>query len=252
MSSVPTHCEVAAVSELQSDFNHLFALFTQNFAGVDRSRFEQDLVEKDSVVLLREQQSIRVVGFTTIMTRRIVVDRQPFLVFYSGDTVVAPDYWGSPDLLRAWIGHVFETAAQHPDCIPYWMLISASFRTYRFLPVFWQEFYPRYDRPTPEDVQQLIDRFAEEKYGAEYLPPAICDNPSRRSAVSTSVGGADVTTWDRSSYGIVRFEQPTPVRPEFARLEPGRRSDPHVDFCLTRVTPDNLTRAGRRIAGVGE
>jgi len=38
-----------------------------------------------------------------------------------------------------------------------WLLITSGFRSYRFLPLFWREFYPRYDSVTPQQVQQLID-----------------------------------------------------------------------------------------------
>jgi hypothetical protein len=65
--------------------------------------------------------------------------------------------------------------------------------------------------------------------------------------------------------GVVRLPGATPLRHGVAEITPRRLRDPHVAFfvaanpghargdelaCLVRVTPDNVTRAGRRMLGL--
>jgi hypothetical protein len=117
----------------------------------------------------------------------------------------------------------------------YWLLISSGYKTYRFLSVFYREFYPRYDRSTPPEMQALMDHLATQRFGSEY----DCQE------------------------GVVRFENgATPLRDGVAEVTDERLQDPHVAFyisknpghmngdelvCITRVHPDNFTPAGRRM-----
>jgi hypothetical protein len=116
-------------------------------------------------------------------------------------------------------------------------LISSGYKTYRFLSVFFREFYPRYDRATPPEVQAIMAHLAQERFGSDY---------------------------DRAS-GIVRFsEGATPLRPGVAQVDARRLKNPHVAFfcarnpghargdelvCLADLCPDNYTAAGKRMIG---
>lgn len=88
---------------------------------------------------------------------------------YSGDTIIRPAYWGTPELPRSWIKTVLEKSADMPQPL-YWLLISSGYKTYRFLTVFYKEFYPCYNRPTPPETQALMDHLAVERFGADYHP----------------------------------------------------------------------------------
>ena len=116
----------------------------------------------------------------------------------------------------------------------YWLLLSSGFRTYRFLPVFWRAFWPRYDAEPPRAVQEMLDELARERFGAAYDARA----------------------------GVVRFAQPQRLRGTLAAVPDGREEDPHVRFflarnaahaagdelvCLTELHDDNLTAAGARM-----
>ncbi len=156
-------------------------------------------------------------------------------VVYSGDTIIRPAYWGTPALPSVWIKRVLALAAQMPQPV-YWLLISSGYKSYRFLPVFYREFYPRYDRPTPPDLQRTLDLLAQDRFGEQY----------------------DATT------GIVRFiGGGTPLRPGVADVNKERQRNPHIRFflarnpghalgdelvCLTQIAWENLTPAGQRMA----
>jgi hypothetical protein len=212
-----------------ADRDEMFALLNTFFVDVDRAVFDRDLDEKDWVVLLRDEEG-RVDGFSTLM--RIDVD--DVTVFFSGDTVVARHRWGTYDLPRFWARHVFAVAATLAPRPCYWFLISSGYRTYRYLPVFFREFYPTVERPTPADVKSLIDRIARTKFDRAYDAAA----------------------------GVVRLATPAPLRAGVSDPEERLGRDPHVRFfvevnpnhaagdelaCLVRVSPDNVTPAGHRM-----
>ena len=223
-------CDVTPREELSAaDRDEMFALLSSFFTGTDRDVFERDLAEKHWVVLLRDPHG-RVDGFSTLMR----LDIDDVTVFFSGDTVVARHRWGTYDLPRFWAKHVFSVAATLAPRESYWFLISSGYRTYRYLPVFFREFYPTYERTTPDGVRSLIDRIARAKFNGSY------------DAVA----------------GVVRLATPAPLRAGISDPEERLDRDPHVRFfveanpnhsagdelaCLVRVSPENVTPAGRRM-----
>jgi hypothetical protein len=161
-------------------------------------------------------------------------DGEPITVLYSGDTIVAPEAWGTPALARAWIAGVNHVRTTIPGRRCFWLLLSSGFRTYRFLPVFWREFHPCHSAPVPAPAQRLLNQLACEGYGAQF---------------------------DAES-GIVRFAEPQRLRGHLANVPEGRDQNPHVAFflarnpghargdelvCLTEICETNLTAAGRRV-----
>lgn len=220
----------ASLSLAQRD--EMFALLTAHFDGVTRDQFERDLAGKNWVIEIRRNG--RLLGFSTLLVSETQDGGRAITVVYSGDTIVAPEGWGSPALARSWIAAVNRLRAQAPDRPCYWLLLTSGFRTYRLLPVFWREFHPRYDAPTSAEAQRLLPTLARFQYGSCFEPEA----------------------------GIVRFPNPQRLRGDLASVPAGRVADPHVRFflsrnpghaqgdelvCLTRINETNLTAAGRRM-----
>jgi hypothetical protein len=212
--------------------NEMFELLAQHFDGLTRAQFERDLAEKNWVILLTRKD--RLVGFSTLLAYESLFDGQPVSVIYSGDTIVAKEAWGTTALSRAWIACVRQLREHFPRGKYYWLLLTSGFRTYRFLPVFWRKFYPRFDAATPINQKRLLDQLAHERFGGQY----------------------------NSEKGIVRFKQPQKLRNGLDAVPAGRRNDSNVEFflnqnpghifgdelvCLTELTDENLTSAGRRM-----
>lgn len=210
----------------------MFSLFGEHFTGVTRTEFERDLAEKNRVILVRRES--RLVGFSTLLAYETSFDDQPVSVIYSGDTIMAREAWGSAALARAWIATVNELRASYPHGLFYWLLLTSGFRTYRFLPVFWKEFWPRFDARAPREKQRLLDHLASERFGSKYEPRT----------------------------GLVRFHHPQRLRRSLAEVPAGRMTDPHVVHfldcnprhaegdelvCLASLSADNLTAAGQRM-----
>lgn len=194
----------------------MFDLMQEYFAGVTADLFARDLAEKNWVILLEDDGQIR--GFSTLLVRDGVV--------HSGDTIVHRDAWGSNALARTWLEAIRELRPQ------YWLLITSGFRTYRFLPVFWKEFWPRHDAT---ERPALLETLARERFG------------------------------DRYAGGIVRFEYPQVLRNGLKEVPPSRLTNPHVNFflranpghacgdelaCLCPLAAENQTAAGRRLVAL--
>jgi hypothetical protein len=208
----------------------MFQLLARHFDGVGRQQFSKDLAEKNWVILIHREDQL--IGFSTLHAYEASFDDEPISVIYSGDTIMSRESWGTPALARAWIASVNQLRESYPRGKYYWLLLTSGFRTYRFLPVFWREFHPRFDAVTPARTKRLIEHLARTRFGQAY-----CD-------------------------GIVRFLNPQRLRGELAEIPHGRRADPHVSFflsrnpcyrhgdelvCLCELSPDNLTAAGRRM-----
>jgi len=211
----------------------MYGLLAGSFAGVTRERFAADLAEKTWALLLEDEAGLQ--GFSTLLLYESSLPGEGVCtVVYSGDTIVDPAAWRSAALPRCWISAVRRLREEHSRGRLWWLLLTSGFRTYRFLPVFWRDFWPRWNAPTPPETQTRLDLLAREKLGGLYL----------------------------REQGIVRFPQPQRLRDTLDRVPEGRLADPHVAFflarnpgwregdelaCLTEIAEDNLTAAGRRM-----
>lgn len=227
LSTSPRSEVVPRAALTAADREAMFALYTAYFSTSDRTAFEHDLAEKEWVILLRDGAGA-VEGFSTLMRMTV----RNATVFFSGDTIVARHRWGTFDLPRLWARHVFSVARGDA----WWFLISSGYRTYRYLPLFFRDFHPAFDRQTPRETKSLLDEIAALKFGDGY----------------------------DAARGVVRMATPAPLREGISDPQQRIARDPHVRFfvaanpghaqgdelaCLVRVSRDNLTAAGRRMLG---
>ncbi len=215
----------------------MLALLRDHFDNVTPDAFACDLAEKEWVILLCDGDGA-VQGFSTLMRMHATVENRQVVAFYSGDTIIHPDFWGEAELPRIWGRHVFDLAAQvrvaDPEAAVYWFLISSGYKTYRFLPVFFRDFYPQHAKATPSREQQTLDALAHQKFGDHYDPAS----------------------------GLIHFDNVASLREGVAEVTVSRLRDPHVRFfvernpgyasgeqlaCLVELTPENLTRGGQRM-----
>jgi hypothetical protein len=200
--------EIVPVSDLsEGTARQLFEIYARHYDRVDWARFERDLYEKDFVILLREIQSGRWRGFSTQNIMHLKVQDIPVRAVFSGDTVIDRGYWGEQELVRSWCCFVGQVRAKEPETRLFWFLISKGYRTYLYLPLFFREFYPRYNASTPPFEQQLIHTLGKTKYPGHYKPES----------------------------GLIVFaESQGQLTPELAQIPEGRQDDPHVQFFLAR------------------
>ena len=226
---------LARVELTPNIMREMYDVFCENFERSSLEIFERDLKDKNWVILIRDTERSALQGFSTLALYEMDYQGRRISVVYSGDTVIRREHWGTPELPRSWIHTVLEKSAHMPQPL-YWLLISSGYKTYRFLTVFYKEFYPRYDESTPAEMQAMIEFLATQRFGSDYH----CEE------------------------GIVRFQNgATPLRKGIAEVSDERLHDPHVAFyisknpghvhgdelvCITQIHPDNFTAAGRRMA----
>jgi hypothetical protein len=226
--------EVFSIEDLDaSRKEEMFLLLRRHFDGATSEQFEKDLSGKNWVIQLR--MGGRLSGFSTLCVYEMQYHDELVTVVYSGDTIVTPEAWGTTELARTWISSVWRLRSKYPRGKMYWLLLTSGFRTYRFLPVFWQRFHPSHDDRARE-LQPLLDHLASAYFRDEYI----------------------------SELGIVRFRSPQVLHGSLLEVPAGRRSDPHISYflqrnpsyilgdelvCIAELHPSNLTKAGRRVSG---
>src|SRR5262249_17720922 len=128
--------------------------------------------EKHWVIQVLDPHTGAVCGFSTQMLLDVDVAGRPTKALFSGDTIIDREHWGDNALAHVW-GHLaLSLIDTYGDGEVYWFLISKGYKTYRFLPIFFHEFYPRHDAPTPDWAREVIDALGRARYPAAYDPAA--------------------------------------------------------------------------------
>jgi len=215
----------------ESDKKVLYALFEQFYTQTSYEQFLADFDEKQW--LIRMSEGSRLAGFSTQQLIEFPILGKPARVLFSGDTIVHPDYWNKSHLAGAF-GHLFQKIEPEARSPLYWLLISKGFRTYRFLPVFFNSFHPVHN-DNNTNLKPLLDAVATYKFETDYNP-----NTERVEFSKTK---------DR-------------LNEQMAEIPISRQTDPHVAFFLQRnplyrdgtelasiapLSTENLTRCGKRV-----
>jgi hypothetical protein len=215
----------------------MYALMEECYEGVTRRDFDDDLREKQQVILVEAPDSGELLGFSTLKLLHARDGERTIHALFSGDTVVTPSAWGDVALPRVWGRYALSLMERFAGQPLYWFLISKGYKTYRFLPLFFHEYYPRCDRPTPLGTRRILDALASSKFPGRYDAEA---GIVRADPVSARLrrGIADITD-QRQKDPHVRF---------FARCNPGHARGDEL-CCLAPLTPRNFTRAAYRVIG---
>jgi len=221
-----------------AEVSHLLSLHQDHYDGVEPTRFRADLSEKHWVLCLQSPAGDPVVGFSTQKLLVLETVRGPVRFLFSGDTVIRREYWGSQALVAGWCRLAGRLLRQSPGIPLYWFLISKGHRTYRYLPLFFHSFYPRYDQPTPPELQELLDRVAGARYPGEYDPATGLLHPAGphdrlRPELDTAL--------QRERNRHVAF---------FLARNPGYREGTEL-ACLAEIARGNMRRAALRELEVG-
>ncbi len=227
---------VVPVADLTGrDVDAMFAVYARLYERVSERDFRRDLGEKQWVLLLRSGPGGAIRGFSTILLFDARVGGESLRVIFSGDTGIDPAYWGGQALVKAWARFMGGLLAGDPGRRLYWFLISKGYRTYLYLPLFFHEFFPRVDTPTPPFERDLIVTLGALKYPADF---------------------------DRAT-GVIAFpESHGQLRPALADTPGHRREHPHVRFfleanpgfargdelvCVAEISPANMRGLARRM-----
>ena len=219
----------------QSDRDAMFVLMDRHYENMIRARFESDLAEKDWVILLVDDVSGGVCGFSTQVMISLTVEGRSVRCVFSGDTIVDPEHWGSSALALAFGKLALHWIQTYPDEDVYWCLISKGFRTYRVLSVYFQDFHPRHDSAMPDHLRAIINAVAQVKFPDRFdrergIVTASVDSDRLRS-------GLGEITAERLRDPDVRF---------FVDCNPGHVNGDEL-CCIARLSSDNFSAAAQRM-----
>jgi hypothetical protein len=207
-------------------------LMRAHYEGVSEAQFLADLKAKQWVILLFDHGTV--CGFSTQVLFDHFLAGRHVKILFSGDTIIDRKHWGSLALPVAWGRLMLSLQAASPDIGLYWLLTSKGYKTYRFLPVFFREFYPCCASETPAFEKALLTSVASEKFGKRFDPA--------NGILRAEPGG------QRLREGIAEIDEKRLRDPHvafFQKMNPGHmRGDELV--CLTHFHPDNLTDYIRR------
>lgn len=145
----------------------MYVLMECYYTNVFWNDFCKDLSEKQWVILLFSQEK-KLVGFSTQVLLVPDLNYDDCMVLYSGDTIISKEYWGSITLPIAFLHLIEKIRELYPHKKIYWMLISKGLRTYKFLSVFFNEYYPCYFAQTPPFISDLMKHMGAKKFGTQY------------------------------------------------------------------------------------
>ncbi|MEO7650341.1 MAG: hypothetical protein ABIZ80_07720 [Bryobacteraceae bacterium] len=188
------------------DIAAMYSLYALYFEATCDSLFRRDLAGKQFVMLLRDREG-EIRGFSTGAVLEFTFAGEKGRALFSGDTIIHHEYWGGQTLPLAFAAQAGRLKAERPDEPLYWLLISKGYRTYRYLPLFFFEYYPRWDREMPSPVRALLEHLAERQFGDAFHPVS----------------------------GLVQFpESRGQLRPAWAEVREPMRKKPDVRFFLQR------------------
>lgn len=218
----------------EAEARTMFQIFARHYDCVSPDKFLSDLAEKNCVLVLRDAEGA-ICGFSTQKLLRVSVGGIPVRAVFSGDTIVDRAHWGEQELGRCWCRYVSSLYAEEANVPLYWFLISKGYRTYLYLPLFFEDFYPNCHTPTPEFEQRVLDTLATTKFPSYYRPAS----------------------------GVIQFPQSQgQLKPHLAEIPARRLRNPHVRFflrqnpafaagselaCLAEISPSNMKLFAGRI-----
>lgn len=226
---------VREVTPAQRD--QMYALMDRHYEGMRRADFESDLAEKQWVIALLDRITGEVLGFSTQMILDAEVEGRRVKALFSGDTIVDEGHWGKNNLLQVWGRLALSLIDRDAETPLYWFLISKGYKTYRFLPLFFHEYFPRNNVHMAPELRSVRDALALSKYPEQF----DCDLGIIRAGPNSCRlrEGIAPITLDRLRDPHVRY---------FAEINPGHARGDEL-CCVAPLTRENFTRAAYRAIG---
>ena len=205
----------------ESEKEKMFRLMNEHYDYMDLNSFKKDLEEKDYCIFLYSQGEM--VGFST---QKIIELPNKIYGVFSGDTIIHKSYWGSIELYRAFANFFIKLGEEFPNF--YWFLISKGYKTYKMLPLFFQEFYPTYMKETPNFYRELIKEFGLFKYPKEFCKDTgLIKYSNQKDRVKKGI--ADILEKHLADKDIEFFLEKNPLYHQGNDL-----------VCIAELTNDNL------------
>lgn len=152
----------------REQLERMYELFSEYYLNHTFQSFQNDLFEKNHVILLIDKKTGMIQGFSTLLRVPLHMNGKKVVGVYSGDTVVNKDYWGSPALGIEFLKYLWKVKVKRLGTPVYWFLISKGYKTYLLMAKNFGTFYPRFETHTPVNFKLLMDDFYGNKFPGSY------------------------------------------------------------------------------------
>ncbi|WP_425538374.1 hypothetical protein [Microaceticoccus formicicus] len=211
----------------QFQIDEMYFLMEESYENLNFNKFVDDLLKKDSVILLIEDGKIY--GFSTYKLLKFNYNGEDVYGIFSGDTIVHSSQAMSLGLQRTFSRVVKEYMDELGSL--YWFLVCKGHKTYRYMSLYLNEYYPNYKVETPDRERDLMKLYAGYLYGIDYDEElGIIKNTGKNDYVRTGVSDADHKALRKKE---VQF---------FVKANPGYINGDEL-VCIAEFKPDNMKAA---------
>jgi hypothetical protein len=163
-----------SIDAFRSVTDRAFELFTEYYENADRARFEADLDDMQVAVVLEDDLTGELRGFSLLhLQARRDVSGRPCTIIFAGDTVIERRSLGQGALQREWARLLGRTKLRRPWRPLHWFLTCRDYRTYLLLVENVRTAVPKYTivRPSPV-LSTMLGFVAGDRYGDRWDPEA--------------------------------------------------------------------------------
>lgn len=211
--------------------DHMFLLMAKNYDHMSRTAFENDLNVKQYVGMIARADD-ELVGFTIYAVNPKGSGTSEYNIIFSGDTIIDPAYWGTQIIVKGWTMSVGWISKSDKSKKWYWYLMSKGHRTYLYLPLFFESYYPA---PEPGKDESLLKVIAHEvsslMYGGYWKPEkGIIEFPDNQGSLKKELSD---DSFKKSKSPNIAF---------FLEKNPGFEKGDEL-VCITEISADNFRRS---------
>lgn len=128
------------------DLEEMHAIFKKYYKNTEFKTFKNDLDKKNGAFILRKKTTGEIVGFSTLLEMKMIINGKKVRGVFSGDTIVEEEYWGNNPLNGAFVKFYLKKLISNPFKPIYWFLISKGYKTYLLLTNNFINYYPCYNK----------------------------------------------------------------------------------------------------------
>jgi hypothetical protein len=151
------------------DLRAMYAVFRRYYDNISLEQFIEDMSGKTGIFVLRDDNENRIVGFSTLTSKKLRMGRRSVTGVFSGDTILESEYWGNRSLQVAFYVRMVLERFKRPFSPVFWLLISKGYKTYLLLANNFSRYYPdvegRFDWLEP-----YVDAYCRTLFPHAYCP----------------------------------------------------------------------------------
>lgn len=185
----------------------MLCLMQEHYQNIEPLQFEKDLKKKDQVILLTAGGKL--CGFSTQVLHEHIFRGTMYQILFSGDTIVHSQHRNSLSLPIAGGKMMLEILNKGKGKPLYWLLTSKGYRTYKFLPLFFKEYYPGHHNMHNEFEKLLIEDFCI-KYFREKFDRKNWLIKANKNSQHLNYRDGKITEAQRKNPDIAFFEKRNP------------------------------------------